>query len=261
MNPAELNHVFSALIQEGRSEQVYQDFLEANSELIPREFVQNHGIHFSLVLRKLGLARDYTTDFFYLAKSSATWHCVLVEIEKPQSPYFREGTADLHADFRVALDQVARWRAWFADEHNFEGFVNGTIRPLRIPITMTANPCYIKYVLVTGRRSEYEQNEQRRRLISAHEREDFHILSYDSLLEDLHSKMPLYVAARHNEGVDILSDRFAGESLFSWMPPERLRISNALREDIVRHRAEWFHKRAIDRFTLDEVLPRVPVLA
>jgi len=46
---------FLTLLDEDLPEQDYQAYIEQNTRLVPREFVQNHGIHFNLVLRKTGL--------------------------------------------------------------------------------------------------------------------------------------------------------------------------------------------------------------
>jgi hypothetical protein len=56
---------FSKLLDQNLTEQNYQLFMEENTRLVPREFVQNHGIHFSLVLRKLGFGADYKSDFTF----------------------------------------------------------------------------------------------------------------------------------------------------------------------------------------------------
>ena len=87
---------FSKLLDQNLTEQNYQLFMEENTRLVPREFVQNHGIHFSLVLRKLGFGADYKSDFVYLSKSSDDWNCVLIEIERPGAKFFKTGTNDLH---------------------------------------------------------------------------------------------------------------------------------------------------------------------
>lgn len=42
-----LTEKFQLLIDNKEPEQKYQEFLEQNTQLVPREFVQNHGIHFS----------------------------------------------------------------------------------------------------------------------------------------------------------------------------------------------------------------------
>lgn len=253
----DLQREFLKLLDAKLPEQAYQTFLEENTRLIPREFIQNHGIHFDIALRKLSLARDYTTDFFYLAKSSADWNCVMIEIEKPQSQYFKGGSTAFHDDFLAALEQINTWRAWFADPNQFQGFINGTIRSLRVPIAMAANPCHIKYVLVHGRRTEFENNEDRRRRIFAQERDDFHILSYDSLLESLHAKAELYIGRRMNDRLEIISEQFAGESILGWIPPEQLRLNPALRQDILAHRSSWFLYKDLNTLSLDHALPLV----
>src|SRR4028118_163923 len=106
---------YNELLAGDYPEQRYQEFLEKNSSFIPREFVQNHGIHLSLVLRKLSLGADLATDFFYLSKSSGDWNLVLIEIEKPSSRYFNADGETFHCDFRNAIQQIGRWRAWFAE--------------------------------------------------------------------------------------------------------------------------------------------------
>ncbi len=167
---------FIELLDACRNEETYQKFIQDHTQLIPRKFVQNHGIHLDLVIRKLKIAEDYVTDFFYLSKSSLDWNCVLVEIEKPQSKYFRPGTNEFHRDFKAGLDQITRWRAWFHDQDKFNHFVNNTIGLLRIPSAMAKNRCYIKYVLVTGRREELAHNQMRKSLVKELARDDFKIM-------------------------------------------------------------------------------------
>jgi Domain of unknown function (DUF4263) len=125
---------FKKLVSSKQDEQKYQDFLEQNTQFIPREFIQNHGVHFGLVLRKLSMARDYTTDFFYLSKSSADWNGVLVEIEKPHSRYFKENSNELHPDFTKALQQIGQWRGWFSNSENHSAFFNTTLAHIRLPL-------------------------------------------------------------------------------------------------------------------------------
>lgn len=250
---------FTILLDEKHKEQVYQTFLEEYPQLIPREFIQNHGLHFDLVLRKLSLARDYTTDFFYLAKSSADWHCVLVEIEKPHSQYFKDGTNDFHPDFTAALAQINRWRAWFENSSNKEGFINGTIRPLRVPPGMTRNPCFIKHVLVHGRRSEYESNEHRAALIRGQERDDFRIMSYDSLLEDIMNKGDAYIGIRKKEHYEIVSKRFVSDTLFVWMENSYLRVSQTLKDQIAENQHKWFHHSTKGGMAMEHLLPSLTV--
>ncbi len=252
-----LEQRFAALLDQQLGEQAYQDFLEKNTCLIPREFLQNHGLHFDLVIRKMSLAKDYTPDFFYMAKSSADWHLVLVELEKPQSRYFKNDKGELHPDFLAGLDQIARWRVWFDNPANRSGFIDGTIDPIRVPASMRRNPCHIKYVLVHGRRSEFEGSDLKKGLIRARETDDFKIVSFDSLAEALHTKDALYLGVRKNDHFEILSPTFVSEAIFSWVEPSYLRITQALKDEILSQKATWQHHRPGGGMMLDHVLPKI----
>lgn len=248
---------FSELIYAKHKEDVYQKYMENNPILIPREFIQNHGLHFCLVIRKLGFGKDFTTDFFYLAKCSGDWNCIFIEIEKPWSKYFVDGTNNLHRDFIKAVEQIKTWNAWLSNSSNNIGFINGTIKNIRVPRHMAANPCHMKYVLVFGRRNEYDNNEDRRDIINAYEDDNFKIISYDSLLESLDSKQDLYIGARHNTFIKILSNRYINDIMFAWMPPETLRISELLKEDIIRNKSSWSIHSDLEAFAIEESLPHI----
>jgi hypothetical protein len=243
------------LLSETHPEQVYQEFIEKHTQLVPREFVQNHGVHFDLVFRKLHLASDYAPDFFYMSKSSADWNLVLIEIEKPQSRYFKKNSNDIHHDFLAALEQINRWKAWFETGGNFEGFINGTLGEIRTP--MGDNKCHVKYVLVHGRREEFEGINLRRSLIRARESANFKILSFDSLLESLHTKYPLYVCARKNEYLDMLSTQFVSEEVFTRLDPSLIRISDKLRADIIASSGRWHISSPQGGFEIARKLPGV----
>lgn len=251
-----LRSEYLTLLEGSHSEQFYQEFIEQNTQFIPREFVQNHGIHFDLVLRKLAFGADYKSDFVYLSKSSDDWNCVLIEIEKPNSRFFKEKSNDFHRDFLAALQQIGRWKAWFLEPNNKSSFTDGILGPIRIPLYW--NPTFIKYILVLGRRSEYFENPIRQRLIASQEGDDFKIITFDSLAESLHSKHKLYVGARRNEFIDILSNTFLSETVFGWTKPEQLRISAQLKRSALEARATWNHYRAFKgELTMDYVLARI----
>ncbi|WP_206615562.1 Shedu immune nuclease family protein [Solirhodobacter olei] len=227
VDPEKLREEYIRLLgQEGR-EQVYQAFLEQNTRLIPREFVQNHGIGCSIVLRKLAFGPDYKSDFFYFSKSSDDWNAVFIELEKPQSRFFKKNTNEFHGDFISALEQINQWRAWF-DRGNQNAFLS-TVSAIQVPHHMAAsNPTFNKFVLVFGRRSEYSGNEIRRSLIRGQERDDFKIITFDSLVEDLEHKHEVAIGVRHNEYIDIITDEIISASLYSWVEPTRLRVSKCL---------------------------------
>ena len=96
------------------------------------------------------------------------------------------------------------------------------------------NPTYNKYVLVFGRRSEYTNNDIRRSLISAQEREDFKIITFDSLAEDIEHRNELSIGMRRNEFIDILTDEITDSRLYRWVEPTQLRVSKTLRAKLTR---------------------------
>jgi hypothetical protein len=228
-----LREEFLKLLDEQHVEQIYQSSMEQNTKLIPREFVQNHGVHFGLILRKLAFGADYKSDFFFVSKSSDNWRLVFTEIEKPQSRFFRDNSNDYHPDFQKALQQIGRWRAWLSQEANLAALLTA-LGPLRLPLTMRRNPSIPKFVLVHGRRNEYHASDLRRSIVRAEERDDFHILSFDSLVEGLEYKHECYVGARRNETVEIFGDRVLSSELFGWIEPSEFKVSAALREAIRR---------------------------
>jgi hypothetical protein len=122
---------------------------------------------------------------------------------------------------------------------------------------MRVNPCHLKYVLVHGRKSEFLGNSLRRSLIQAREASDFKIMTYDSLVEALDTKGELYVGARKNEHIELLSTKFLEETIFAWIDPTLLLITDELRADAQANRAMWNHYQADLNLVMDAVLPRI----
>jgi len=232
MSSIDLTKTFRKLLDDELCEQKYQDFLEKNTQFIPREFIQNHGLHFDLVLRKLKFGADYVSDFFYISKSSDDWNLVFVEIEKPSSKFFRRNTNDFHSDFHSALQQISRWRAWLSDPSNLASFLSA-IAPIHLPEVMRRNPAYPKYVLVHGRRSEYAGNEHRRAIVRTQERGDFKIITFDSLLEAPYQKHECYIGIRRNETIEIIGDHIVSPDIFGLIEPSHFTISEKLKEELL----------------------------
>ena len=227
MGTEEEKREFLKLLAENHKEQVYQTFLEEHTRFIPREFIQNHGIHLGLVLRKLTFGADHKTDFFFFSKSSDDWNAVFIEIEKPSSRFFKGNSNKFHPDFQKALEQINQWKAWFLSDRNKGSFLS-MVSAIQVPYHMASNPTYNKYVLVFGRRSEYAENMDRRRLIQARESDDFKIISFDSLAEGLLGKYDVSIGSRHNQFIDILTDEITEPGLYSWVEPTQLRVSKTL---------------------------------
>lgn len=212
-------------------EQKYQNFLENNTEFLPRTFMQNHGIHCSTMIRKLSFGSDYTSDFFFFSKSSVDWHAVFIEIEKPQSKYFKGNGSDVSSDFTKAINQIKSWKSWLSEPANAAGFLS-SMSNFMVPSHMAKNPTKFKFVLVHGRREEIEGNDIRRKLINSYQEDDFKIMSFDSLGEDLMGKRPLHIGVRHNEFIDIRGDEIIDGQMFSFIDPTYLRVSHELHKKL-----------------------------
>lgn len=250
---------YLALLDETREEQAYQAYLEKHTRFIPREFVQNHGIGLSLVLRKLPFGAYYKTDFFYFSKSTDDWNAVFIELETPSSRFFKGNTNEFHGDFVHALQQINQWKAWFLSDQNKAGFLS-TVSAIQVPRHMAKNPTYNKFVLVFGRRAEYEGNEHRRQLVKAVEADDFKIITFDSLAEGLGQKWELAVGSRHNQFIDILSDKVIDAGMYAWMEPTQLQVSRALHAELSKGGSNHFIFRDGQRHeVLSAVAPLVRV--
>ena len=216
---------YMSLLDEGRKEQDYQSYIEAHTQLVPREFTLNHGIWGQVVLRKLAFGSRYKCDFAFVTKCSLSWRCVFVEIERPDMAFFSGSRNDFHPDLNHAIQQIGRWRAWFRDNQHVRACE--VFGPL-LTFPQLIDPVEIRFVLVYGRRSELQASKLRRSLIESQQREDLRIISFDSLAEDLSSKAPLCLAAMHNEYIDLIADELVCIDPFERIPPESLRASRSL---------------------------------
>lgn len=183
-NP-DLKNEFLNLLEGGappgqQKEQMIQNFLEANSELIPIPNMLNHGLHFDFIISKFQVANNLVSDYVYLTKSSAQWIVTLVELEISEKSIFTSSMDKEvgSAAFNNALDQVRSWKAYLK-EHRRE-FLD-RLAPLMQP--MGRNPVEFNYQLVIGRSADKNKNERRMEYIAEIERErGITIMSYDSLL-------------------------------------------------------------------------------
>lgn len=221
---------YLALLDKEEKEQVYQKYLEENTRLIPRDFVQNHGVSFDIVLRKPAFGADYKSDFFFLSKSTVLWHAVHIEIEKPASKYFKDSTNEFHPDFLHAQQQINDWRAWL-DRSN-EGAFRSAVSALMVPLA--TNPIEHKYVLVYGRRSEYDGNDIRRSKVAALVKSSgIKIQSFDSLAEGLAGKSPVNIGIRKNEYIDVIGDEFLKSEGCAWIEPTQFRLSQSAKDKLM----------------------------
>lgn len=242
-------------------EKEYQDFLEVNTKFIPRHFVQNHGVHMSLVLRKLKISNDMITDFVILSKSSTGWNYILIEIEKPSSRFFKSGSTDVHSDFMGGVKQIKSWQSWFSKPENKAHF-EAQLRFIKKPISNT--PVDIKYVLVTGRRSEYEDSEDKIHTVRSYESDNFKIMSFDSLSENVRNNEELYLGVRKQGSIEIRSKKVLDTAFLQWCDDSDFQLNPEIKQLFLQHlngkKAAYEAERTLGRLrvkAIDKTISRV----
>jgi hypothetical protein len=222
-----------ALLETGVPERRLQEFLEQHTEFIPRQFVQHHGVANSLAISQLAFGRDLVSDFVLVSGSSDDWWIILVELELPSAQFFKNnhgaGQIKLNAAFQRGLDQISSWRAWLNNQANLNHLYEHELLPL--VASHLHRKVLVKYVLVTGRRSMYEGSRQKQDLILAQERDDFAIMTWDSLVDHPKTHDPLYIGRRRDGFIDIMTQRFLTDDLFHWIEPHGIRLNRNLRAE------------------------------
>lgn len=176
------------------NEEVFQKFIEDHTSLVPRIFEQNHGIHLDTVFIKVPFGNDWKSDFMIIAKSSADWNVVHIEIEDPRKKIFKQD-GDFTSDFNSAWNQIETWRAWLSNGINAQSFKE-QIKDVLLK-SMADNPINHKYVLVYGRKEELEQDVKGLWSIRKKIHPDMYVMTYDSLFDGKHSELNVGKFADH----------------------------------------------------------------
>ena len=165
-----------------------------------------------------------------MSKSTDDWSYVMIEIEKPKSKFFKDGSNQLHKDFIDAVGQIKSWKAWFnspANQSHFEQQLSFLKKPIK------DTPVYMKYILVFGRRSEIEGSEIRRNLVKSYEDFDFKIMTFDSLYEDITRKHPLYKGVKKSGYIEIYNEMILEPEFFPWVEPNEMKIKQNLKDALL----------------------------
>lgn len=156
----------------GEVEANIQTFLETHPCMVPgsqsMSGTSGHAPILASLLKQPRLSgfSQKIPDFMWLATDSMTNYAVFVEIETPQKKWFT-GKGVPTADFTQARNQLSEWHDWITDPINQQSFLNHYRfhSPFR-----SFRP---EYVLIYGRRSEFDQNpflaRKRARLQNANE--------------------------------------------------------------------------------------------
>ncbi len=235
MSPVDL---LRSMIEAQKQESEFQNFLESNREFIPLSFLHHHGVHFNMVFTKYPVQESYETDFMYLTKTSGSWRAVLVEIEKPSSKIFKKGSNEFHSDFISSKDQILNWKTKLSSPGAHETFKNNLSSLLQ---HMIGNEIDFRYILIHGRRSEYEGSPERKRKIETDLGKDVQFLSFDSLLDLNNKEGPAFLSKKVQERVHIIdygTNPFAGDTLSGWLEPHHLFVTENVKSKLLQYIAD-----------------------
>jgi len=169
--------------EDSRDERLVHQFLERHPSLLPGAYsVDGDSGHPAFPLAvisrpKLPGLSDREPDFMWVATDSGSLYPVLVEIETPHKAWFYGDRAEIHSDFTHAYGQLAEWRAWFGHGHNRTAF----LEYYDLPPMLARRQLAPRYVLIHGRRDNYDHSQRRRSKRAELGRPDERLMSFDRL--------------------------------------------------------------------------------
>jgi len=116
-------------------------------------------------------------DFIWLGSNSANLTPVFIEIESPAKQWFTR-TGDPHHDLTQALNQLAQWKAWLDQNENRALFYSAFEIPDHMRRHLTFNP---QFVLIYGRRREFDERPELKRLRKQWEPPGQVVMTFDRL--------------------------------------------------------------------------------
>lgn len=173
------------LIEKPLQESIYQDFFERNPGFMPGAHGVLGAASSHLPIQNALISQPILSnnkiqrkpDFMWIAKDSLCLSPVIIEIEKPSKKEFRLNNDIGLAQFNQAEDQIIQWRSILNSPEGILDFYNR----YKIPETYRKLKFIPQYVLIYGRRSEYETNDWLTQNRAEEQRPDFHIMSFDRL--------------------------------------------------------------------------------
>jgi len=166
---------------EGLDEAPIQKFLETHPCMVPgaRSASESCGhLPFPAALitqPKLPGFSHKIPDFMWLAADSASIYPVLIEIEAPRKKLFTE-YGQQTAAFTQAHKQLLDWKTWFDDPINQQQFMSHYDPPHR-----AFRKVVPQFVLIFGRRSEFEADKELSKLRGNLMRPGEFLISFDRL--------------------------------------------------------------------------------
>ena len=191
---------YNNLLSSTNDELTFQTFFEENPSFVPGAFElfgsSGHYPYMDALISQpeIGTLFQRKPDFVWLSQDSLSFCPVFIEIENPNKKMFnKNGTTT--ADFNQALNQLREWQYILNQTNNIQVLYDYFNLPIDIR-KKTFNP---QFLLIYGRRFEYENDDLLTGIRAAHKTDKIDIISYDRLTPSYDSKQLLTCKMMHGK--------------------------------------------------------------
>lgn len=239
---------YQQLLDKDDCEKSYQNFFERNPCMLPISGNVNHAPLHGCLFSQPRLAdceHERIPDFMWITSNSLQLTPTFIEIEKPSKQAYRQSDDVQNASFSQAENQILEWKAILEGDGR-ECFYERYSVPSRLRDRVFAP----RFVLIYGRRKEFEGNVLLTRKRAQKLSENFSLLSFDRLIPNANlMRTPsakwtdkgvelLFVPATFALGPSIAADlnRWGG---FESALNRSFGISEERKEFLIRRAAYW----------------------
>lgn len=169
----------------GRQENQIHQYLERRTLLLPGQTgiqgTSHHGPYSNIIFSKFPLSGSFRRfpDFLFVTKTSAQATVVFIEIEDPSKKIFT-GNDDFTSEFNHAFQQLQDWKIWFETDSNKSLLRQWLAEAIKHHM-MSTLPMKAEYILIYGRRSEFEGHANKIRRLSEKSTYPYSVMSFDRL--------------------------------------------------------------------------------
>lgn len=142
------------------------------------------GHHQAVLFKEFQLGTSYKADYVLAGLASGGWQFVFIEFENPYgSVTINDGNFGIA--IRKGINQINDWKAFLESNYSsvHSEFLKHTTKPLPKEFVQY-DSSRIHYVVVVGRREDFENDRSRREQRKYEQDQDIKIIHYDNLLDD-----------------------------------------------------------------------------
>lgn len=174
---------FKNIVYSAKNENEIQSYIKSNKKwFIPASLYKEYNFahHGAYLFPELSFGAEYISDYCLLGSSSDGFSIVLVEFEKASVPFMIKTQNSENESVRKGITQIRDWKRWLDD--NREYFIRSMglgEKGIKIPTSR------IYYCLVVSRRDLMDQRAADLRSQLICEMQNFKIVSYDRLVDNI----------------------------------------------------------------------------